>query len=273
MQLMLGTDVEILGVHKTRGTILNPRRVIGIVDNDPHNEEGNATAIGCDGFRETSSIEFRPGVSTSPVTLVNRLGALCKQLHDYFHPEWMYYRAGAYYGGEPLGGHLHVGWPAKYRFTILPAKITQLITALSKFTDSVSPGLFSMSELDERMQHARRNHRDYALPASYRPGSVPETLNEMHLEYRYPACWMNTPEEAFVFLGALYYLANTIFNNRIATPKMLDSLVEELLVSSDLMIDGINFQSNLETAVRMATERKTRLEGTHDCIHAWIAGA
>lgn len=257
----LGTDPEAVLVVAKTGKIRRPHDIIE--DRDPHSDQRplGANAIGVDGNRETSSIELRPGVSSSGEDLVNRLADLIGLLASHYRPKGIVYRAGAYVDPEPLGGHIHLSWPEtkpwtqSYSTTIW--RVLETIAGWTEMANYLAPKLFPTAELDARILWARNNHRDFAGPASVRPATLDAAMQKSHIEYRYPPSWLMTPEAAYCFLGGAEQIATETFHNigvgeRIDWPKYVARMFADPGAAPEHggnLVDALRVASKYSTAV------------------------
>lgn len=222
----LGADPEGLLVVKKTGAIRTPADIV--YDPDPHDSAGKATAIGKDGNRETSSFEFRPGRSSSSLALVNRIGELATRLYKHYHPPGVAYKAGAYWhapnGDEPLGGHIHLSWVGTGGIfgPDYANKLWQVCEILKGFraeAEFLHPKLFNENDLALREKYARTNGKDFAIGLAIRPHQLEEVMATSHLEYRYPASWLDSPEAAYCFLGGAEYIVREVFGGKVGQER------------------------------------------------------
>jgi hypothetical protein len=232
-EFVLGTDPEIAAILKKTKRIRTVKDVL--VDTDPHSKKSplGANAIGVDGDRDTASIEFRPGISTSGEDLVNRLATLVGKLRSHWHPPGIAYVSGPWVDPEPLGGHGHFSWPVVKAddYSDQAWRVLELLRGLRIHAEYLVPKLFDPTLLKLRVDYAVGNNRDFASPGAYRPGTLEKVMLENHLEYRYPPSWMMTPEAAFCFLGGWELIGRKIFQDcspgaRVDWQKFVEQMFE-----------------------------------------------
>ena len=228
----LGTDPECVAVIKRTGRIRNPNEIIEEPDSAHH--EGRTGAIGVDGSRPTSSIEFRPGTGRSGEDLVNRLGDLIVQLRAHYHPRGIAYKSGAWVDPEPLGGHIHYSWGEDKRLTFSDQlwHMAEVIEGLSAQSGFLTPHLFNGEELKKRQRYAEaHNRKDFGYPRSIRPVSMEEGVENRHFEYRCPPSWLNCPETAYCYLGGAELIVREVRSKNVGTPtdwpRFVDAMYKE----------------------------------------------
>jgi hypothetical protein len=229
--LVLGTDPESVFWLKPRKQIRNPHDVLSDPMRAPHER---LAAIGVDGDRPTSSIEFRPGMSLSGEELVNRIADLVEILRGHYHPKHIAYRAGAWVNPEPLGGHIHLGWskqltPYSAEYNDWLWRLAEIVAAWQAQADYVVPKLFREEDLTNRTNYAIQNRRDFATRFAMRPeGGWSAVMNDKHFEFRFWPSWMNTPEAAYVVLGGAEVLVREIVSmqpgRRTDWPKFVERM-------------------------------------------------
>lgn len=143
-------------------------------------------AAGCD--QNERLVELRPSPSTSVVTHVaGILASLRWMWRTYFHNISPYMlRAGAFFDGDGIGGHVHFGRKRPTR----SAEIVALDGLASVLT---SAGLFSTHEWTLR-QNGDTHHQRYGLPSDYR-------IQRHGYEYRSLPSWLQSPKVAFIVLA------------------------------------------------------------------------
>jgi hypothetical protein len=242
---VIGTDPEFVMVSRRTRRIIAPHGVIH--DPDPHNNRGQAAAIGVDGNRATSSIELRPGISDSGEELVNRMSDLMRSLRNHYHPPSVAYVAGAWVEPEPLGGHIHLGFPAvewgdpRYGETVW--RVYETIQGWKEMTEALNRNLFDDASLRARVRWARDQGRDFADSMSIRPHRLEEALVDGHVEYRYPPSWMMTPEAAYCYLGGAEVIMKHAFNMQHGVKVDWEEFVSRMFKD-----DGLRPESGLSLA-------------------------
>jgi hypothetical protein len=133
-------------------------------------------------------VELRPYPSVSVVEHV--AGILtdlrwCFRVYNRYMAA-MYWRAGAYFAGDGMGGHVHFGRKRPTRVEEVAA-LDGLARALK------NTGLFPIREWDRRMQGDERRQR-YGLPGDFR-------VQKHGYEYRSLPSWLQSPKVAFIALA------------------------------------------------------------------------
>lgn len=262
-EFFLGTDPEAVIVTRTQRKIRTAKDIIS--DPDPHSQKSElgANAIGLDGNRDTSSIEFRPGIAKTGEELVNRLATLCSRLHRHYHPRNILYQAGAYVAPEPLGGHIHVSWTGIEHPSIKAWYVSEMIQGLAAMSNYLVPKMFNPTECQLRKEYAKQNNRDFASPESIRPKGIELASVENHFEYRYPPSWLMTPEAAYCFLGGAETIVAEVLNSKIGQVRMWPEFVEKMYSNGGI---SPNKGMNLEEAYKIAVKHSQ----PYDFLDNWI---
>jgi hypothetical protein len=144
-------------------------------------------AAGCD--QNERLVELRPWPSVSVVEHVAGILTALRWMHRTMPPETRTFpwRAGAFYAGDGLGGHVHFGRKRPTR-TEETAALDGLANALK------ASGLFPVDEWNRRMQGDERAQQ-YG-----RPGDV--RIQKHGYEYRSLPSWLQSPTTAFIAVAA-----------------------------------------------------------------------
>ena len=270
MEFVMGTDPEVACLRRST---MNIYSVHGIISDPEIKPQERVSAIGVDGNRPTTPIEFRPGISSSGEDLVNRLSDLVRILKDHFHPNQIVYKAGAWASPEePLGGHIHYSWkdgPTKVGepgWNRILWRAGEVLNGLQAQCDFLTGRLFSPIEIDLRVIYAEKHGKDFAKRFAFRPSQGWErVLRDRHMEYRGLASWMTTPEAAYAALGGAETVINLVHSANHGDIFNWEKLINTIyLEKSELGPIG---GPSLAAALRIAEKHKDEI----DIMNTWIS--
>jgi len=173
---LIGSDPEFMFANPSGSTVIHAVNVglkVGIAAGMDQNER---------------LVELRPWPSTSVVEhLASILSTLRWLYRVYSTSRNLTWRAGAFFAGDGIGGHIHFGRKRPTR-----DKETQGLDGLALIL--AKSGLFPLGEWQRRM-HGDERHQFY--------GQFGDTRPQLHgYEYRTLPSWLDSPLNAFVTLTA-----------------------------------------------------------------------
>ena len=131
-------------------------------------------------------VELRPWPSISVVEHMAGILTALRWLYRVYHRQVGAYlwRAGAYYAGDGMGGHVHFGRKRPTRKEEVAA-----LDGLARVLKS--SGLFPVQEWERRMRGDNFHNAPYGLPGDFR-------LQKHGYEYRSLPSWLQSPTTAFI---------------------------------------------------------------------------
>jgi hypothetical protein len=135
-------------------------------------------------------VELRPWPSVSVVEHMAGILTALRWLHRVFNQATSRYlwRAGAYFAGDGIGGHIHFGRKR-------PTRIEE-VAALDGLANVLKlSGLFPVTEWAQRMRGDHYHNAPYGLPGDWRV--------QLHgYEYRSLPSWLQSPTVAFIAVAS-----------------------------------------------------------------------
>jgi hypothetical protein len=136
-----------------------------------------------------SLVELRPHPSYSVQGFLDNIKNLLDRSELDSHRGYIW-RAGAYYAGEAMGGHVHFELPARVGSIVTNEIFNARVTAFDRINE--------IFELLKFFPHAECTQRRDNSPYG-RKGST-EIKSDYRFEYRMAPSWMFSPQIAFAFL-------------------------------------------------------------------------
>jgi len=198
---LIGADPEFMCVEG---------REIVIADDEIDNAYSSRTKFGADGCGDT--FEIRPSPSKCPIILVKNIrNIILKKIYDskyFLNYDW---KAGSYYNGYSLGGHIHFGIKRiiKEKLGLHDTSIgdnIQINNYYNGITCILSQYLLPTYVLLEKPNHFLNRRRNYGQFNDYR-------IQKHGIEYRALGSWLISPYITTAILCLAKIVMWEILNN------------------------------------------------------------